>query len=44
MLADDHIGFPLVHDRARYAARSDVDGLVIDPFETTLLTTQVSVG
>ena len=43
VLADDFIGFPLVHDRARYAARSDVAGLVIDPFELTLLTPQVSL-
>ena len=44
VLADEYIGFPLVHDRARYAARTDVQGLVIDPFELTLLTPQVSLG
>ncbi|MEM9651963.1 MAG: ABC transporter substrate-binding protein [Actinomycetota bacterium] len=44
ILADDYIGFPLVHDRARYAARTDVQGLVIDPFELTLLTSQVSLS
>lgn len=44
VLVDDNIGFPLVHDRARYAARTDVQGLVIDPFETTLLTPSVSLG
>jgi peptide/nickel transport system substrate-binding protein len=44
VLLDEHIGFPLVHDRARYAARTNVDGLVIDPFETTLLTSQVALG
>ncbi|MEM7339942.1 MAG: ABC transporter substrate-binding protein [Actinomycetota bacterium] len=44
VLADEYIGFPLVHDRARYAARTDVQGLVIDPFETTILTPQVSIG
>ena len=44
LLAAEHIGFPLVHDRARYAARSDVQGLVIDPFEVTLLTPEVSLG
>ncbi len=43
-LADGYIGFPLVHDRARYAARTDVEGLAIDPFETTLLTPQVSLS
>ncbi len=44
VLADEYIGFPLVHDRARYAARSDVEGLAIDPFETTLLTPQISLS
>jgi peptide/nickel transport system substrate-binding protein len=44
VLLDEYVGFPLVHDRARYAARTNVEGLVIDPFETTLLTSQVSVG
>ncbi len=44
ILADGYIGFPLVHDRARYAARTDVQGLVIDPFETTILTVDVSLG
>lgn len=44
VLADENVGFPLVHDRARYAARSDVQGLEIDPFETTILTSQVSLG
>lgn len=44
VLADEYIGFPLVHDRARYAARSNVEGLEIDPFETTLLTALVSLG
>ncbi len=42
-LADGYIGFPLVHDRARYAARTDVGGLVIDPFELNLLTPQVTL-
>lgn len=44
VLADDFIGFPLVHDRARYAVRSDVEGLVIDPFELTILTSQVALN
>jgi peptide/nickel transport system substrate-binding protein len=44
VLADEYVGFPLVHDRARYAARTDVEGLAIDPFETTLLTPQVSLS
>ncbi|MEM8922538.1 MAG: ABC transporter substrate-binding protein [Actinomycetota bacterium] len=44
VLADEFVGFPLVHDRARYAARTDVEGLVIDPFELTLLTPQVSLA
>ncbi len=44
VLADDYIGFPLVHDRARYAVRTDVEGLAIDPFETTLLTAQISLS
>jgi peptide/nickel transport system substrate-binding protein len=44
VLLDEYVGFPLVHDRARYAARSDVVGLVIDPFETTILTPQVSLN
>jgi peptide/nickel transport system substrate-binding protein len=43
VLADEFVGFPLVHDRARYAARTDVAGLTIDPFELTLLTPQVSL-
>lgn len=44
LLADEFIGFPLVHDRARYAARTDVEGLAIDTFERTLLTPQVSLA
>ncbi len=44
LLADENVGFPLVHDRARYAARTDVEGLVIDPFESRLLTSQVSLA
>lgn len=44
VLLDEYIGFPLVHDRARYAARSDVEGLVIDPFESVLLTSAVSLS
>ncbi|MEM9563436.1 MAG: ABC transporter substrate-binding protein [Actinomycetota bacterium] len=44
ILADEYIGFPLVHDRARYAARTDVGGLVIDPFELNLLTPQVTLN
>ena len=43
-LQDENIGFPLVHDNARYAARTNVEGLEIDPFETTILTTSVSLG
>ncbi|MEM7271913.1 MAG: ABC transporter substrate-binding protein [Actinomycetota bacterium] len=43
-LAERFVGFPLVHDQARYAARSDVQGLDIDPFEINLLTNQVSLG
>jgi peptide/nickel transport system substrate-binding protein len=43
-LLDNHVGFPLVHDNARYAARSNVQGLEIDPFESVLLTPQVSLG
>ena len=43
LLIDEYVGFPLVHDRARYAARSDVQGLEIDPFEITLLTPDVSL-
>jgi peptide/nickel transport system substrate-binding protein len=42
-LADNYVGVPLVHDRARYAARTDVVGLEIDPFELTLLTPDVSL-
>ena len=44
VLLDEYVGFPLVHDRARYAARTDVGGLAIDPFETTILTPQVSLN
>jgi len=44
LLQDQHVGFPLVHDRARYAVRTDVEGLVIDPFEIRLLTPTVSLG
>lgn len=43
-LADGYVGFPLVHDRARYAARADVEGLIIDPFEITLLTPEVGLN
>lgn len=43
-LLDNFIGFPLVHDNARYAARTNVQGLDIDPFESVLLTSQVSLG
>ena len=44
ILLDQYVGFPLVHDTARYAARTTVQGLVIDPFETTILTPTVSLG
>ena len=44
LLLERRIGFPLVHDNARYAARTNVQGLDIDPFESTLLTPQVSLG
>ena len=44
VLLDEYVGFPLVHDNARYAARTNVQGLVIDPFETTILTSSVSLG
>ncbi|MEM9520041.1 MAG: ABC transporter substrate-binding protein [Actinomycetota bacterium] len=44
VLLDEYIGFPLVHDNARYAARTNVEGLVIDPFETTILTPSVSLS
>lgn len=44
LLADNVVGIPLVHDSARYAARTNVQGLSIDPFELRLLTPQVSLG
>jgi peptide/nickel transport system substrate-binding protein len=44
ILADENVGIPLVHDRARYAFRTDVMGFDIDPFESILLTSQVSLG
>ncbi|MEM9131751.1 MAG: ABC transporter substrate-binding protein [Actinomycetota bacterium] len=44
VLADEFVGIPLVHDRARYAARTDVQGLDIDQFEISLLTPQVSLA
>lgn len=44
ILAEEFVGMPLVHDSARYAARTDVQGLEIDKFETTILTPQVSLG
>mgnify|MGYP000031960976 CR=1 FL=1 len=43
-LLDGFVGVPLVHDNARYAARTNVQGLAIDPFESVLLTSQVSLG
>ncbi len=44
VLVDEFIGIPLVHDRARYAARTDVEGLEIDQFEISILTPQVSLA
>ena len=44
LLAENHVGIPLVHDRARYAARTDVLGFDVDPFESILLTNQISLG
>jgi len=44
MLLDEFVGIPLVHDRARYAARANVAGLIIDPFESVLLTPQISLN
>ncbi|MEM1331858.1 MAG: ABC transporter substrate-binding protein [Actinomycetota bacterium] len=43
-LQERFVGIPLVHDRARYAVRDDVEGLVIDPFELILLTPDVALS
>ena len=43
-LRERNVGIPVVHDRARYAVRDDVEGLVIDPFELVLLTPNISLS